>query len=389
MRNLNRISATHFHKNLLRTGEPSTPVLVSGMTDDWAALPEWAPHRLRKTLKNRRIRVSSSESGEYGFLEEIKFQSGLKFVDYGVEGGDLHGFLDQIETSVPEKSIYLIGHSIPNLFPELAKKTRIPILPVSSQPEKTLWIGDAKSYTPLHFDARSSLLAQRSGRKKICLLAPTAFTQLKMFPRDSEQSHCCVSLHGKEMANPEETQFKEAYVFDLSAGETLFIPAFWFHSVRNVTTSVSVHMIWTTETTQEPLPRSAAALIENWYTSRQLYKKTKRTDAGPIPHLIENGEASILDHEYHNAALFGLCSIELLLRYSQEPSTPRAPSEGNLSKLAAEYIRKSDLSPEFIQSFKHEMDQIREAKAGTLSPQTLSQAQASLSVARQMRSRLG
>ena len=129
--------------------------------------------------------------------------------------------------------------------------------------DTTIWIGLAPTYTPLHRDPNPNLFVQLAGSKHVRLLPPE--TGLGVFARIREQlgkdggrSHAV--YRGEDMMKGQERELldravweessakhaesteeqvigeeiEEAYEAILNAGDGLFIPLGWWHSIKGV-----------------------------------------------------------------------------------------------------------------------------------------------------------
>lgn len=139
--------------------------------------------------------------------------------------------------------------------------------------DTNIWIGLAPTYTPLHRDPNPNLFVQVAGSKHVRLLSPES--GLRVFARVREQlgkdgSRSNAAYRGEDMMqgperelldraiweksseNPgrhneervREEEFEEGYEAILNAGDGLFIPLGWWHSIKGVgkgiTGSVSI-----------------------------------------------------------------------------------------------------------------------------------------------------
>jgi hypothetical protein len=108
----------------------------------------------------------------------------------------------------------------------------------------SLWLGTEPTYTPLHRDPNPNLFCQIHSSKVVRLLPPSFGEQLfiQVQARIHQQANSRIRssemMEGKEREElhravwePDETgQFFEA---ELDAGDSLFIPKGWWHSVKS------------------------------------------------------------------------------------------------------------------------------------------------------------
>ncbi|KAL8763406.1 MAG: hypothetical protein Q9184_000794 [Pyrenodesmia sp. 2 TL-2023] len=116
----------------------------------------------------------------------------------------------------------------------------------------SVWLGIAPTYTPLHRDPNPNLYLQLAGRKVVRLLEPDggqsvfAAVQVELGRQSSSR------FRGEEMMKGEEKAVLESKVWPgdtfknqveisgwettLEAGESMFIPQGWWHSVKSIGT---------------------------------------------------------------------------------------------------------------------------------------------------------
>lgn len=118
----------------------------------------------------------------------------------------------------------------------------------------SVWLGQAPTDTPLHRDPNPNLLVQLAGTKVVRLLPPPV--GLALFERVREEivrrgaaraSMAAAAMRGDEMMQgPEKSAFEREvwggvgaeveglWEVELGAGDGLFIPLGWWHSVKGV-----------------------------------------------------------------------------------------------------------------------------------------------------------
>lgn len=104
-------------------------------------------------------------------------------------------------------------------------------------------IGPTGTVTPLHQDLFENLYTTVVGCKQILLFEPSApvyrcspFSKLPNFAQVNPE-------------NPDYSRFKkfqqaQPYIVDLQPGETLYIPALWWHHLRNTKPTIAVSFWW-------------------------------------------------------------------------------------------------------------------------------------------------
>ncbi|KIL69641.1 hypothetical protein M378DRAFT_68924 [Amanita muscaria Koide BX008] len=241
------------------------PFIVPGYAKDWPAMQE---HPWRSAAYLRSIsgagRVVPVEIGEdyrsddwsQKLVSWDDFLSTLDFVDQPCSNGT--------------KTMYLAQHNIFMQFPVLHADIMVPdyvyadlsnsnhVAPENDEGLVTnAWLGPRGTISPAHTDPYYNMYVQLVGCKTVWLAPPDISswmypcTQLAPPEPDSkpEMSNTTrVDVFGKRTIN--ENQFPDfwkevvprAMSYTLSAGDLLYIPAGWWHSMRSEETSISVSM---------------------------------------------------------------------------------------------------------------------------------------------------
>eukprot|EP00040_Diaphanoeca_grandis_P023803 m.130021 g.130021 ORF g.130021 m.130021 type:complete len:337 (+) comp29450_c0_seq1:3-1013(+) len=112
--------------------------------------------------------------------------------------------------------------------------------------QANVWFGSSGVCTPLHYDASTNLFHQLIGNKTVWLFPPSAASSLGLYPWGSElQRSCYVGVHTPQGLNYTAVDLHRGYKTDLTAGDSLLIPAYWLHHVCASSASASVS-IWAT-----------------------------------------------------------------------------------------------------------------------------------------------
>ncbi|KAL5000622.1 hypothetical protein BDV10DRAFT_183099 [Aspergillus recurvatus] len=130
--------------------------------------------------------------------------------------------------------------------------------------DTNVWIGYPPTYTPLHRDPNPNMFVQLAGRKTVRLLAPQdgqvvfSHVQGRLGRSGSREA---AAFRGEEMMQGQERALLEQAVWDdaengqwgqglegfeaeLDAGDGLFIPKGWWHSIKGMGESVTASVNW-------------------------------------------------------------------------------------------------------------------------------------------------
>ncbi|HET9959422.1 MAG TPA: cupin-like domain-containing protein [Polyangiaceae bacterium] len=205
------------------------PVIFTDLLATTAAR-HWTPESLAERFGGVELKVASGRNSDPDYDRNTpKHTSSMKLGEY----------VDRVLASGATNDIYMVANHRNIARPELR-----PLLDELTFPEgyldpsqltdaSALWFGPAGTVTPLHHDTSNILFCQIYGRKRFRLVP-----QFELPLHDRARS-----LYSS--ADPESESdaqfFSELVVKDvvLEPGETLFIPACFWHHVRSLDVSIS------------------------------------------------------------------------------------------------------------------------------------------------------
>jgi hypothetical protein len=105
-----------------------------------------------------------------------------------------------------------------------------------------LWIARAGAVTPLHWDIPQNLHLVIAGRKRVVLAPPGAWWRLyPRSPLSAMPNFARVDLERPDLARHPRAAGVRAVACEVGPGDTLFIPAGWWHHTRWLEDGVSVN----------------------------------------------------------------------------------------------------------------------------------------------------
>jgi len=211
---------------------PLRPVVVTGAINHWGARGKWTPNFFRQ-------------------------EHGTHVVDVDDRHWRLSDLIDEIETSTPEKPAPYMHNQL------LAKWPAELLVDVSPMPECTrpnwlessaipslqpltfieLYIGGAGARFPvLHYDNlhTHAFLMQLYGEKEYLALAPDQASLLYPQAGRAANKSSVDSLEKPDLKRFPLFDQAKGVRFKLNPGETLFVPAGWWHTARILSTSITV-----------------------------------------------------------------------------------------------------------------------------------------------------
>ncbi len=255
------VAPNEFIDEYLKKSKPL--VIRSGL--HWKAF-SWTPSYLKDTLPNNIIEIEANCFYSLNNEEEVRSSFYRRM--------PLHDAIDLI-TQNKKKDIryYISQKDIRDEFPNLLNDFDRPIwnqeITEYGKGQINFWLGQAGNKTPLHFDQSQNFLVQIFGKKRIRLFPPSQTKNLyRHTPLTRGAPHLSQIPDIDSVDYTKFPQFKNAKSFELilNPGETLFIPAGWWHDVRSLDDSISINFWWKPKISECPyshiLPISAFNLFE-------------------------------------------------------------------------------------------------------------------------------
>ena len=212
----------HFYSQL-------RPVLLTQWAQNWPALQKWRPSFFKTYFGDIPIEVTTRRTQ----IEEFDLKANL--LKETMLFGD---FAERVATETEETNDYYLiarnhffkqDHRLHALFNDLDASDFCDVK--RQETSIALWFGPAGTLTPLHHDTCNILFTQIWGEKHFILIPPS---EQDLFD-DSTSMYCHL--------NPEKKKLSSRQIeCTLKPGQTLFIPAGWWHQVRSLTPSISVAM---------------------------------------------------------------------------------------------------------------------------------------------------
>ncbi len=224
-------SLNEFVRKYLKVQQPT---VIENLTDSWPALKKWSIEYF---------------AAHYGKTEAGTIPVTNGFCDFNTTTGSrlIYQPLEESINSISQGKIDK-GYAIATpaeVFPDVLHHDYSP--PIYCANGKYLrariFLGTKGTVTSLHQDLFYNLYTMVKGSKRITLYAPNA----PVYPNSRFSK-----LPNHAQVDPENPDYNKypnfrdavAYVVDLKAGETLFIPPFWWHHLHNLEESIAVSFWW-------------------------------------------------------------------------------------------------------------------------------------------------
>ncbi|TRX03878.1 cupin-like domain-containing protein [Candidatus Methylobacter oryzae] len=206
--------------------EPGKPVLITGIVSEWDACSLWNSQYFNSLAGERSVPVKRMRNGAY-----LKARTELM---------KLADFLDVVNKEpVGNERVYLSERSVKDILPEIAGDYTAPPYIDSAKFAAVGYIG-SHVHSQIHFHPfGKALLCQVTGRKRVKLFAPDQtpylyqklhFSKIEGEPVDLEKYPLYENV--------------EYYECEVTAGEMLFFPIYWWHGVETPEFSSAVVFFW-------------------------------------------------------------------------------------------------------------------------------------------------
>ncbi|KAK3234813.1 hypothetical protein CYMTET_54948 [Cymbomonas tetramitiformis] len=249
----------------------SCPLHIKGLAKQWPAYAKWTDEFFRECCSDAPVKVEHGRATRFAnFLPEFSKKK-MKFT----------AFLDEYTSKARIGTMYMPEHKLPAGL----DKGDVPQPSFTSymSPQSVkIWLGAGEYCSLPHTDYQENILVQLEGVKMVRMVEPTQRAWLYPGGRDTKASvHVPPHYSPVDFHEPDYFKFplvKNVHFHDvnLEAGDALYIPSFWFHSIKSRPSMIhhdmgrrksKVHMVNTTESNDMPhsKPNSVRNLAVNWW----------------------------------------------------------------------------------------------------------------------------
>lgn len=212
------------------------PVVFTDVASRWPAVGKWTPEFFRTALGKVPIEITDGRTKDPRYDQNRDAHRKKTRMDR---------FIPRILAAGVSNDLYMIAHNNSMLRPAfralLADVVPPPGMfePLEAR-QTSLWIGPAGTVTPLHHDSTNILFNQIYGRKKFELVSPQE-TVLLADPVDGFYSP--LDLDARAYAEHPAVRELLVKTVVLSPGDSLYIPAGWWHRVTSLDVSISFSLL--------------------------------------------------------------------------------------------------------------------------------------------------
>jgi ribosomal protein L16 Arg81 hydroxylase len=211
----------------------NTPVLMTDSCDQWPALSLWSAAYLVEKLGSVEVEVMAGRESDPDY--EIKANEHRFMMPFDEFVAKIEGASRSNDTYLVANNMLLATEAALPLWDDFTLDERY-LVPDPRRNQAFLWFGPAGTVTPLHHDAMNVLFNQVDGWKHFILIPSLEIHRVYN------------NLTFYSAVDPLRPDFEQFPLFadvqqvhlDVGPGETLFIPAGWWHHVEATEPSISV-----------------------------------------------------------------------------------------------------------------------------------------------------
>jgi hypothetical protein len=211
------------------------PVVLTDATRGWPAL-RWTPVMFRDRFGDERIEVTTGrESDPHYDANFPQHRTRMKMAR----------FIELVLAAGTTNDLYMVSNNRTmrrKAFRALLDEVRPPpeLLQPPTPGGTSLWIGPAGTVTPLHHDTTNILFCQLHGRKRVELISPN---ETALLADNLQGFYSSVDVDALPRARHPALQRMLVKSVVLKPGDSLYIPAGWWHRVTALDVSISFSLL--------------------------------------------------------------------------------------------------------------------------------------------------
>jgi hypothetical protein len=219
----------------------NVPVVVTGGMDDWPAMKLWTPRYFQELLRGMEhpLRETDDEI-EYAFVNHTKrvmsVSDYIAALDDEALAGSRRPYFGNVPLASPATERWFAPIRDHFTFPD--------VLPDRVGDELRLWIGGPGQKSTIHNDSNHGFNAQVYGKKAFILFPPDQHPSLYAVRISDDTWVSQVDWEDPDpVQHPTYRHAQGGMEVVLEEGEMLYIPAFWWHAAKALSTAINVN-IW-------------------------------------------------------------------------------------------------------------------------------------------------
>jgi hypothetical protein len=237
------------------------PVIIEDVVHEWDAFDRWTPQYLAQKIGEQRISVRTSSTHVHPDFDSMRAEWSRplmwrmlrhlagRIAGRRRRGGERMTFVDFIKLiASPEGFRYLAGaeelgllrdgkwsEALSALRPDYEVPGYVPSARLNSA---ALWVSGKGVRSHLHYDGNCvhNLNAQITGSKHVQLYSPAQMTRIYPFLHTNGHPYTFSQVNVEKVDQEQFPLFSEleGHEGTLTAGDLLFIPAYWYHTFKHL-----------------------------------------------------------------------------------------------------------------------------------------------------------
>jgi cupin-like protein len=250
-----RASCANPHDFLNRFVRERRPVILTDLVTQWPAFGRWTPEHFKDRFPTARCNVVVNLPVQ-GVPYERKADSHLREMS-------IPEFVDHMRsTTAPCYYRRQHANKLPGLDADVDFEQLTPGFRADTD---FVWIGSAGTRTGLHFDAQDNVLCQIYGTKVLWLVDPAQSKLVRPYSDSVTKSR--VAPDQPDFDSFPELERVTFLHGSITAGEAIFIPNRWWHSVVSTSVSISVNHEFGEKTSWSGLASAVnAGGLRSWFS---------------------------------------------------------------------------------------------------------------------------
>ncbi|XP_001842137.2 bifunctional peptidase and (3S)-lysyl hydroxylase JMJD7 [Culex quinquefasciatus] len=249
----------------------NVPLVIREATNDWPAVEKWNSKYFRETLADKEVTVAITPNG---YADGLARHDGQDYFVLPLETQMTMGeFLDSLDRKEPENILYIqrqnsnLTEDFQELWQDvLTERLSFAAEAFNKEPDAiNFWMGDDRAVTSMHKDPYENIYCVISGYKDFVLIPPVDVHNVprKRYPMgiymQEDDGKMVIEPILDEIGHPRLIEWVSvdplapdldrfpqysratAYEIRVNAGDILYLPALWYHHVRQSHKCVAIN----------------------------------------------------------------------------------------------------------------------------------------------------
>lgn len=230
------------------------PLVLKGLVNNWPAViaaqqsAEAANNYICQFYNGELVNVAVGDAHNGGRIFYNENMSGFNYQRTRIRLDKAWESIRALELTASARAFYIDSAPAEYCIPNFRRHNDLKLGSVS--PRVSLWMGN-KTIVSAHYDIPDNIACVVAGKRRFTLFPPEQLSNLYIGPLDFTPAGQAISL--VDLNNPDLEKFPKARVAldaaltaELEAGDAIFIPSMWWHSVEGLAEfNVLVNYWWT------------------------------------------------------------------------------------------------------------------------------------------------